>query len=346
MKSIHDVAEHAGVSSATVSRYLNNSGYVGKKTRERISQAIIELDYMPNTLARALHTKSTLTIGLLLPDIVNVFWTSVARGAEDEARKHGYNLILCNVDSDIARLEDYITVLLQRQVDGLIYVPIDEPVKDSLGVFEIIHRKKTPAVILDYPLPGSDADTILGDSRYGAYQLTELLISMGHRKIAIITGDKKYYTSNERLQGALSALKRAKIKQDKNLIYHSSFSYHMDESYEAAREILKRSDLPTAFFAGNNMVALGIIQAVRDAGYRIPEDFSLVCFDDIPQASIIDPFLTVAAQPAYEIGEMASRLLIQRIRCEGPQEPQTVVFPVKIIQRRSCIPLAHKSNNT
>jgi LacI family transcriptional regulator len=343
MKSIHDVAELAGVSSTTVSRYINNSGYVGKKTRERIAQAITELDYMPNSLARALHTKSTHTIGLLLPDIVNVFWTSVARGAEDEARKHGYNLILCNVDSDIARLEEYITVLLQRQVDGLIYVPIDEPVKDSLGVFEIIHRKKIPAVILDYPLPGSGADTILGDSRSGAYQLTQLLISMGHHRIAIITGDKTYYTSIERLQGALSALRQAKIKQDQNLIHYSTFSYHMDESYDSTRELLRHPNPPTAFFAGNNSVALGIIQAVRDAGYRIPEDFSLVCFDDIPQAAIIDPFLTVAAQPAYEIGETGARFLIERIRGEGPEEPRTVMLPVEIIQRRSAQPLVKAS---
>jgi LacI family transcriptional regulator len=339
MKSIHDVAELAGVSSTTVSRYINNSGYVGKKTRERIAHAITELDYMPNTLARALHTKETQTIGLLLPDIVNVFWTSVARGAEDEARKHGYSLILCNVDSDVGRLEENVTVLLQRQVDGLIYVPIDEPMKGSLGVFEIIYRKKTPAVILDYPLPGSEADTILGDSRSGAYQLTELLISMGHRRIAIITGDKQYYTSIERLQGALSALEQANIKHDHNLIRYSSFSYHMDESYDATIELVRQPNPPTAFFAGNNTVALGIIQAVRDSGYRIPEDFSLVCFDDIPQASVIDPFLTVAAQPAYEIGLTASQFLIERIRGEGPEDPRTVVLPVEIIRRRSAQPL-------
>jgi LacI family transcriptional regulator len=338
MKSIHDVAELAGVSSTTVSRYINNSGYVGKKTRERIASAITELDYMPNTLARALHTKETHTIGLLLPDMVNVFWTSVARGAEDEAQKHGFNLILCNADSNIARVEEYITVLLQRQIDGLIYVPVDEPVEGSLGVFEIIQRKKTPAVILDFPLPGSGADTIVGDSRTGAYQLTELLISMGHRRIAIITGDKKYFTSIERLEGALSALQQANIEQDRDLIRHSTFS-HMDDSYQATKELLRLLNPPSAFFAGNNTVALGVIQAVRDAGYRIPEDFSLVCFDDIPQAAMIDPFLTVAAQPAYEMGVTASQFLIERIHGEGPEEPRMVVMPIEIIRRRSAQPL-------
>jgi LacI family transcriptional regulator len=339
MKSIHDVAELAGVSSTTVSRYINNSGYVGKKTRERIAQAITDLDYMPNSLARALHTKSTHTIGLLLPDIVNVFWTIIARGAEDEARKHGYNLILCNLDSDIARLEEYITILLQRQVDGLIYVPIDLPEKGTLGVFDIIHRKQKPAVILDKPIPGSQADTILVDSRTGAYQLTELMISMGHRRIAIITGDRKYYTSNERLQGALCAMKDAGIKPDRSLIRYATFKSDEHRSYDAALQVMKHSDPPTAIFAGNNIVALGVIQAARDAGFLIPEDFSLVCFDDIPQASIIDPFLTVAVQPAYEIGVTASRFLIERIRGEGPEEPRTVILPVEIIQRRSCQPL-------
>jgi len=337
MKSIHDVAELAGVSSTTVSRYLNNSGYVGKKTRERIAKAITDLDYIPNSLARSLHTKSTRIIGLLLPDIMNDFWTSVARGAEDEARKNGFNVILCNTDSGPEKLEDYISVLLQRQVDGLIYVPISWPKSTPLEIFEPIRRKNTPAVVLDVPLPGANVDTVLVDSRGGAYQLMELLISMGHRRIAIITGQRDYFTSIERLEGALDAMKQAKIKPNRAMIRYTD--YHIKSSYQATLEILKLPARPTAFFAGNNMVALGVIQAVREAGLRIPEDFSLVCFDDIPQASLIDPFLTVAAQPAYEIGQTGAKLLIERIRGEGPAEPRTIVFPVKIIRRRSCIPL-------
>jgi LacI family transcriptional regulator len=341
MKSIHDVAEHAGVSSTTVSRYLNNSGYVGSKSRERIAKAISELHYVPNSLARSLHTKSTRTIGLLLPDIVNAFWTSVARGVEDEARENGFNVILCNTDSDPTKLEEYISILLQRQVDGLIYVPINEPKKPSLEIFEPIRRKNTPAVVMDAPLPGANVDTILVDSRAGAFQLTELMISMGHRHIAIITGEKHYYTSDERLQGCQDALIKANIEPDQNCIRYTD--YHILASRQAASEILQLSERPTAFFAGNNMVALGIIQAVREAGLRIPEDISLVCFDDIPHASIIDPFLTVAAQPAYEMGQAGAKLLIERIQSEEPIEPRTIIFPVSIIQRRSCIPLESKS---
>lgn len=337
MYSIHDVAELAGVSSTTVSRYINNSGYVGKKTRERISQAIQQLDYMPNSLARSLISKSTLTVGLLLPDIVNAHWTSVARGAEDEARKNGYNVILCNTDSNYIKLEEYISILLQRQVDGLIYVPISGSKKNLLEIFEPIKKKKTPAVIIDVPLPGARVDTILVDSRCGAYQLTDLLLSMGHRQIAIITGEKNYYTSSERLAGFLDALKKAGIKQDKRLIRFTE--YDIPTSRKETLALLKLPDPPTAFFAANNHIALGIIQAVREAGYRIPEDFSLVCFDDIPQASLIDPFLTVAAQPGYEIGEIASRMLIERITGVCKTDPRTVILQVEIIKRRSCIPL-------
>jgi LacI family transcriptional regulator len=341
MHSIHDVAALAGVSSTTVSRYLNNSGYVGKTARERIAHAIVELNYIPNSIARSLTSKSTLTIGLLLPDIGNVHWTSVARGAEDEARKNGYNVILCNTDSDSTKLEEYISVLLQRQVDGLIYAPISGAKKTLLELFEPIQKKNTPAVIIDVPLPGANVDTILVDSRSGAYQLAELLITMGHRRIAIITGEKNYYTSSERLTGALSALEKAGIKQQKCLIRYTE--YDILTSQKAAHELLQLPERPTAFFAANNFIGLGIIRAVREAGLRIPEDISLVCFDDIPQASLIDPFLTVAAQPTYEIGQIASKMLIERMSGVCDTEPRTVVLPVEIIKRRSCIPLGETS---
>jgi LacI family transcriptional regulator len=337
MYSIHDVAEHAGVSSTTVSRYLNNSGYVSEKTRQRIAQAIKELDYMPSSIARSLNSKSTLTIGLLLPDIVNTHWTSVARGAEDEARKQGYNVILCNTDSDSTKLQDYISILLQRQVDGIIYVPISGSKSSPLEIFEPIRKKKTPAVLMDVPLPGADLDTVLVDSRTGAYRLAELLVSMQHRRIAILTGEQNYYTTVERVLGALDAFDSAGIHRDDVLIRYSG--YDMVSSHEAAQEILRLPQRPTAFFAANNMVALGIIQAVREAGLHIPNDVSLVCFDDIPQASLIDPFLTVAAQPAYEMGEAACKLLIRRIDGEASVEPRTVIFPVEIIRRRSCAPV-------
>ncbi len=334
MSTIHDVAGRAEVSSATVSRYLNNSGYVGKKTRVRIEQAIDEMQYVPNSLARSLHSKTTHTLGLLLPDIVNAFWTGVARGVEDEAREWGFNVILCNTDSDLTKQKDYISILLQKQVDGLVYVPLSRESHASLENLLQVERHGVPFVVLDAPVEGIAADTVLVDSRRAARELIHYVIDCGHKRIAFLTGHKGHFTAEERLTGCFEALAEAGIQPDPDLIYYTT--YDEPGGYQMASRLLKVIPLPTAIFTGNNMIALGTIKALREAGLRVPQDISLVCFDDIPQASLIDPFLTVASQPAYEIGQCGTRMLLQRISGQAPAEPQTVVLPAEIIVRKSC----------
>lgn len=335
MATIYDVAQLAGVAPATVSRLLNQSGYVSEQARQRIEQAVAELHYVPNTLARSLHFKATHTLGLLLPDIINPMWTSVARGAEDAAQKEGFNVILCNTDSDVRKQDEYVEVLLQKQVDGLMFVPFSNPL--DLRPIQRIQRQNTPLVILDYYVPELGIDTVLVENEKGAHALTQLVIELGHERIALLSGVQGHYTAEERKKGYLRALREAGLPIDERLVLHGA--YVEQGGYEMVRQALAVTPGPTALVAGNNVIAVGALRALRERGLRVPEDLGLVCFDDIPMASAIDPFLTVAAQPCYELGKKAIELLIARIRSQEGDNPRLVSLPVEIIRRRSCGPL-------
>jgi LacI family transcriptional regulator len=332
MPTIRDVAKRAEVAPTTVSRVVNNSGYVSKETRERVEAAIAELGYVPNTLARSLRFKKTNTLALVLPDITNPFWTTVARGVEDAASDRGFNVILCNTDESEVEQTKYLTVLLQKQIDGIVLAPA----RSTAEPVEFIQKQGVPVVVLDRRVPYTQVDIVRGDSLKGAYRIVRLLLALGHRRIAILTGPQDVSTAVDRVSGYRQAMVETDLDVAGNLVYYGEFT--QASGYEMTQQVLTTASPPTALFAANNFIAIGSLRALRDAGLRVPEDIALVSFDDLPQAFVIDPFLTVVAQPAYEMGHQATELLLARLSGLAPPEYQEIVLPTETIVRRSSGP--------
>lgn len=329
MATIRDVARRAGVAPITVSRVINNSGYVSDGTRARVEKAIADLKYVPNALAQGLRFNKTNVIALVLSDVTNPFWTTVARGTEDAANEANYSVVLCNTDEDVAKQDRYVQLLLRRQVDGFLLVPAS----NTTDTVRFIQNQRVPLVILDRQLVGAVVDTVRGDSEGGAYDLTRHLIELGHRRIAILSGPETASTSTQRVAGYRRALREARLKADPRLVSYGPF--YQDSGYERTVGLLALTRPPTAIFAGNNFIAIGMMKALYEAGVRIPDDISVVGFDDLPAGLLVQPFLTVAAQPAYEMGYRATTLLLQRIGDAGAAPCQTIVLPTELVIRQS-----------
>ncbi len=332
MSTIHDVARRAGVSAMTVSRVINSSGYVGKEARERVTAAIAELGYVPNSLARSLRFKRTRMLALVVSDITNPFFTTIARGVEDTARRHNFNVVFCNTDESESEQARYLTALVQRQVDGVLLVP-------ALGQGEAVtylQEHNVPVVLLDRGIPDCPVDVVRGDSEGGAYRLTSLLLDLGHRRIAALSGPPAVSTAADRVAGYCRALGDRDVPAGEDIIFYGQFS--LASGYEMAQKALAARPRPTAIFAANNFIAIGAVHALEAAGLKMPEDVAVVAFDDLPASMVVDPVLTVAAQPAYEMACQATELLLAHLSGSGPAERQEIVLPTEIIVRRSSGP--------
>ncbi len=328
MPTIKDVANRAGVAPITASRVINNSGYVSDTTRQRVEAAIEELGYVPNRIARSLRSKETHTLALVLSDIANPFWPIVARGVEDVANEDGFSVILGNTDESEAKEYDYVRVLLQKQVDGFILVPTRS---DTRSV-ALIRKQQVPLVVVDRSV-WAPVDTVLSDSVGGAYQLTCHLLDAGHTHIAMLSGPREVSTAVDRVAGYRRALTEAGIPVDERMVIYGTFT--QPGGYEMTQQVLALTPRPTAYFAANNFIAIGVLRALRDAGLRVPDNVALVAFDDLPPTFAMDAFLTVVAQRAYEMGQIATRLLLKRLKEPEPQGPEEIVLPIDLLVRRS-----------
>ena len=295
----------------TVSRVINNSGHIGPETRAKVNQAIVELGYMPNVLARQLRSKRTKTIALVLTDITNPFFTTIARGVEDTARAQGYAVMFCNTDESEAEEIEYVRMLIQRRVDGILLVPAT----DSSGSLQLLHKHGLPVVVLDRHVRSGQVDEVRTDSEAGAYLAIRHMIDLGHRRIAVLTGPADVSTSMDRVAGYRRALAEESLEPDSRYILFGE--YNDASGFEMTQRILAARPRPTALFAANNFIAFGAIQALREAGLSIPEEMSIAVFDDLPPGRVLDPSLTVVSQPAYEIGRRAAELRLERFdgRC-------------------------------
>jgi LacI family transcriptional regulator len=328
MPTIYDVAERAGVAPATVSRVINRSGYVSDATRRRVEKAIEDLNYAPNRLAQGLRSKQTHTLGLVLTDITNPFWTTVARGVEDAASEEDFSVILCNTDESKAKQSQYVSLLLQKQVDGFILVPASQDVDEIAS----IQDRHIPIVVLDRKV-SLPADSVRCDSEKGAYDLVKHLLQLGHRRIGVLSGSKNVSTATDRVRGYCRALSDAGLPVDDRLILYEAFT--QDAGYTMTEAMLRISPPPTALFAVNNFIAIGAVRALREAGLQVPEDMAIVAFDDLPLTLLVEPYLTVAAQPAYEMGWRATELLLARLNDEAPEAYQEVILPTELVVRQS-----------
>jgi LacI family transcriptional regulator len=331
MPTILDVAKRAGVAPITVSRVINNSGYISLPTRERVEVAVKELGYVPNTIARGLRSKRTHTLALVVTDITNPYFTSMARGVEDVAGECGYTVIYCNTDESENKEEKYANMLAQRQVDGVLLVPSC----GNANTIKFLESNDIHVVVLDRHISGVNTDIVCTDSKDGASHLIKLLIGLGHKQIAIITGQKEVSTSIDRVAGYQQALAEAGLSENE-LIYYGAFNEQ--SGYELTKQAMIQFPKPTAIFGANNFIAIGIIKALNDLKVDVPGDVSVVGFDDLPEFVFIKPFLTVAKQPAYEMGRLATELLLKRIKGELTEEYQELVLPIEIIVRESSGP--------
>ena len=263
MPTIHDVAKRAGVAPITVSRVINNSGYVSKGTRQRVETAIAELEYVPNVIARSLRSKRTNTLALVLTDITNPFFTVIARGVEDTASAAGMTVIYCNTDESEVEEEKYLHLLLQKQVDGILLVPACSVSKSV----HLIQEQGTPVVVLDRKVPGLNVDMVRGDFEGGAYQLVKLLLDLGHTHIAALSGPADVSTAEDRVAGYRRALAEAGLL-DNEMVNFGAFT--QASGFEMAQKALTQSPRPTAIFAANNFIAYGALKALSEAGLAGP----------------------------------------------------------------------------
>jgi len=332
MTTVSDVARRAGVSTMTVSRVINESGAVSPDTRARVNGAILELGYMPNVLARQLRSMRTRMIALVVTDIRNPFFTTIASGVEDTARARGYAVMFCSTyDSEVDESE-YVRVLIQRRVDGVLLVPAC----GGGSSVQLLQKHGLPTVVLDRHLVDASVDEVRADSKGGAYEGVRHLVELGHRQIAILSGPQGVSTSTDRVAGYLEALMEASIAGDRGQILFGEFTEA--SGYSMARQVIEAKPRPTAIFAANNFIAFGAMRAIREAGLRVPDDISLVAFDDLPPEWVFDPMLTVVTQPAYEIGTKAAELLLERLGGDAPDCPRGIVLPSCLVIRRSTAP--------
>ena len=332
MPTVHDVAKLAGVSPITVSRVIYNSGYISTVTRGRVEAAIKDMGYVPNTLARGLRSKRTHTLALMVTDITNPFFTLMARGVEDVAGDANYTVIYCNTDESETKEEKYANILAQRQVDGVLLVPASGNAK----IVKFLETNGIVVVVVDRRVSGVKTDFVRSDSESGANRLIKLLIGLGHKRIAVITGPKKVSTAVDRVKGYKQALNEAGLHENE-LVYYGAFN--QQSGYELAKQAMTQSPKPTAIFGANNFIMIGVIKALRELQLNVPEDVSVVGFDDLPDSMLVTPFFTAAAQPAYEMGRLAAELLLKRISGDLPEEFQEIILPVEIIERKSSGPL-------
>jgi LacI family transcriptional regulator len=329
--TLRDVAERAGVSPMTVSRVINNSPRVQADTRRRVQEAIAELHYVPNRLARGLIRRKTGTLALLVPDLANPFFTLIVQAAEDVAWRAGYHVILCDTRAELEREREYIEDMVEFQVEGMLVAPVSDRSRSHLRV---LARNNIPYVLIDRSIERFEADLVQGDSIAGARRLVDHLIALGHGRIAMISEALDVSTSRERLQGYREALEAAAIEQRAEYVVQAS-AVDARSGRDAALRLFDLEEQPTAIFAVNNIVAVGVVEAARERGIEIPGDLALVCFDDIEHVSRLYPFLTVMAQPAETFGTLATQLLLDRIAGRVRERRRVVVLPADLIVRRS-----------
>jgi len=310
--TVHEVARRAGVASITVSRVLNGHASVSVETRRKVQTAMRDLDYVPNALAQSLKGRSTRTLGLVVGDVSNPFFTLLARGLEDAATAAGYSVILCNSDDDPKKERAYLEILARRRVDGLVLTPSQT---DPEPVLEWA-RRSGPVCLVDRPVVGLDfrsagIDIVRGENLDSAERLVAHLVQHGHRRIGIVNGPLALSTAVDRLTGYRRALAAAGIAVDERLERAGRFSVESGRTQTA--ELLAHKRRPTALFATNNLLALGGMLAARDRELSIPGDLALVTFEDIPDVAAVWPFISVAAQAAASMGQEAGRFILERI---------------------------------
>ena len=325
--TIREVARAAGVSQATAARVLGGYGYASPAARERVGHSAARLGYTPNAVARALVARATMAVGLVVGDIQNPFFAGCARGLADVLEPAGYTVLLANADEDAGRERSALDALRARRVDGLVVVPAPE------ARLEEIVRAGVPLVQLDRAVRGVRADAVMVDNGAASARAVDHLLELGHRRVGLVSDSPQISSSAERIAGYRRALRRAGLGVDASL--ESIGGSTQADGRRSAHALLSRPDRPTAIFTANNFMTVGALLAMRDLGLRAPEDVALVGFDDLDWTTLVEPAVTVVAQPVADLGRAAGERLLARMGGDvGP--PRRIRLRTTLVVRASC----------
>ncbi|MFD2371454.1 LacI family DNA-binding transcriptional regulator [Brevibacillus sp. GCM10020057] len=329
MATIQEVAKEAGVSVATVSRVLNKHASVSPKTRAKVEKVIERLQYNPNMLGRNLRCAESRMLLVLVPSISNPFYSKIVQGIEDVARRHQYNTLLCTTDSDVEREKVYLDLLRNRMADGVISM---DPAIDLENIRQL--GDEYPLIQCCEYSESDQTPYVSIDNQTAAYKAVKHLLLMGHKKIAIINSDERFLYARHRQEGYLRALREFGLPVEDRYILHTDL--HFESGHRAMKTLLALPDRPTAVFAVSDTLAIGALRSIKEAGLTVPRDMAVVGFDNIPFASMMNPSLTTVAQPMYEIGCEAARMLIRRIASPG-ERVESVVLDYELLIRESTM---------
>lgn len=336
--TINEVSLEAGVSRSTTSRVLGGYGFASEDTRERVLEAAKKLNYRPNTLARAMITGKSFTIGVVIGDIENSFFSRLARGVADGARASGFEILLSNTDENIATETRTIQILQERQVDGLIVAGSS---MQSIDHLKAIKKDGKPLVLVDRLIPHMNVDSVAIDNRAAASEAATRLLSAGHRRFGIVTGAQsddigpiqfQLNTGADRVEGFCQTLSKANLEINPTMIRWGAIN--QEAAREQTRILLGSAKRPTAIFATDSLMALGVLQGIQDCSLKSPDDVSVVGFDDADWSDVITPRLSVIAQPVHEIGRLAAERLLARIKGDT-SKARTFLLPTTWIERDS-----------
>jgi LacI family transcriptional regulator len=326
MATMKRVAAHANVSVSTVSRVVNQSGYVAPSVRENVLKAVKELGYQPSSIARGLRTSSTRSVGVLVPQLAHPFFGAIAIAAEKHLFAHGYRIFLCSSEEDPDKESAYIDMLLSQRVDGVILVSTGTSEPNAKRLLDA----KIPMVLVDRDLPQMDVDRVLADNYKGAQDLVHYLATLGHRQIGIIGANVR------RLSSFKDGIAKAGLEFDPKLeVVIEKPTFEM--AVAATRKLLKRAHPPTAIMAENDLLAVGVLNGALRTGLHIPADLSVTGFDDVPLAAYIFPELTTVSQPYDLMAERATQCLLSRI-IDPRTTPASEILPTRVVVRRSTGP--------
>jgi DNA-binding LacI/PurR family transcriptional regulator len=330
--NIGDVAKHAKVSKTTVSRVLNgNYAHTTEATRNRVLQAIKELDYRPNALAKGLKSMKTNVIGIMLSNLKNPFWSTVLEGVEDTCHDLGYNLMICNSNENPDMEEEYIKEFQMRQVDGM----ITNPTCRNTQIYEKLARENYPLVVVNRRIPDLNLNNVFVDNVKGAYIAVNHLLKNGRKKVAVCVYKNPYVSTwKERLEGYQKALISNGLTSDDCILLE--IEQRGDTQKESIMRLMSKFPGIDAIFSTNNMITLEVVGAIKEMGMRIPEDIAVVSYDETIWAKHLDPPITTIKQPGYRMGQMAAQHLIELINATSKLEPKTVMLEPELIVRMSC----------
>jgi LacI family transcriptional regulator len=305
--TIRDIARLAGVSVATVSGVLNNKPTVKPALVQRVKKAMDALDYHPDQVARSLRLRHTCTVGMVIADVTNPFFTDVIRGVEKEAQSNGYSVILCDANEDPVLERHYLSTLFSRRVDGVLLAPTSSPPAHESRI-----HKRFPIVLIDRIPMGYIGDAVMTDNFSAAYEGTRHLMELGHRQIAIITGQLNLSNGLDRLDGFRKALQEEHLPLPDNYLQRGDFQ--LESGYRCGLELMRLPTPPTAIFSCNNRMTLGLMRALGELHVNCPGAVSVLGFDDFEWSAYFTPRLTTIAQPAYEMGKQAMQILLRKLK--------------------------------